>query len=594
MSAPFAESGPREIPAAEAAQWDEVCRTALAKMLDELTYEEVLTPESEGDERFVLALASGVTWRFEAATGAWGNLLTRRKTIRREPDGVLSPLQFSLDARAELGMAPETLATFLRELSNTLRQDLILMQKTTGLGPDRLLDLPVHELHGLLEGHPKAVANKGRLGWGAGDVARYAPESAQPFSLIWLAAARNNCRMGGKEDEVAFLARQLGEAEAGNLLSRLTEKGLGLDTHTLIPVHPWQWDNVLQQAFVTDLATGDLVFLGHAGGRFVAGPSLRTLTSIDRSGAADVKTALTILNTSAWRGIPGNYIAIGAALSDWLENVVASDELLSRHLTILREARGIWYRHPLYAQMNDAPYQHGETLGVIWRDNASARVGSHRRACLYAALLHPDAQGRPLAVAHAEQAGMAFEEWLTRLFEVSVVPLYHMLCRFGTGFIAHGQNITVVLERNAPTGIAIKDLQGDVDLVDVRFPEQAGLPDEVRAILPSKPPAHIVHNIQTAHFVTVLRFFSARLAACGVLAETRFYAQLSEVLRSYMATHPDLAERHRMFHLFAPAIPRVCINKVRFAIGYGDAAQRPLPALGTDLRNPLTRGESVA
>ncbi|MEH0070939.1 ferric iron reductase [Pannonibacter sp. Pt2-lr] len=108
-------------------------------------------------------------------------------------------------------------------------------------------------------------------------------------------------------------------------------------------------------------------------------------------------------------------------------------------------------------------------------------------------------------------------------------------------------------------------------------------------MLPSKPPAYIVHNIQTAHFVTVLRFFSARLEASGVLPEDRFYRLLADVLAAYMAAYPELAERHKMFDLFNPAMPRVCINKVRFAIGYGDAAQRPMPALGTDLRNPLCR-----
>ncbi|MFN4167236.1 MAG: IucA/IucC family protein [Pannonibacter phragmitetus] len=594
MNAPFTLSTPADSRSASDARWNSVCRTALAKMLDELTYEEVLAPETEGPGEYALCLKSGITWRFAARTGAWGNLLTDSRTIRREPEGASSPLQFTLDARAELGMAPETLATFLRELSNTLRQDMILHQKAEGLDAERLLNQPVHVLHGLLEGHPKAVANKGRLGWGADDLARYSPESAEPFSLFWLAATRQNCRMGGEGDEAAFLRRQLGENETAKLLARLTEKGLSLETHTLIPVHPWQWDNVIQQAYVSDLAAGDLVFLGSFGGRYVAGPSLRTLTSIDRPGSADVKVALTILNTSAWRGIPGKYIAIGAALSDWLEGIVASDDLLTRHVTILREARGIWYRHPLYGQMEDAPYQHGETLGVIWRDNASGRVGPHRRACLYAALLHPDAEGRPLAVAHARRAGLDFEDWLKRLFEVSVVPLYHMLCRFGTGFIAHGQNITVVLEKDVPAGIAIKDLQGDVDLVNVVFPEQADLPDEVRSVLPSKPPAYIVHNIQTAHFVTVLRFFSARLEASGVLPEDRFYRLLADVLEAYMTAHQELAERHKMFDLFNPAMPRVCINKVRFAIGYGDAAQRPMPALGTDLNNPLRRRENVA
>ena len=179
MNAPFAVSTPADSRSAADARWQEVCRAGLAKMLDELTYEEVLAPEAEGDSEYALRLKSGITWRFAARTGAWGNLLTDSRTIRREPEGATSPLQFTLDARAELGMAPETLATFLRELSNTLRQDMILHQKTEGLEADRLLDLPVHVLHGLLEGHPKAVANKGRLGWGADDLARYSPDSAK-------------------------------------------------------------------------------------------------------------------------------------------------------------------------------------------------------------------------------------------------------------------------------------------------------------------------------------------------------------------------------------------------------------------------------
>lgn len=201
MNAPFTLSTPADSRSASDARWNSVCRTALAKMLDELTYEEVLAPEAEGPGEYALRLKSGITWRFSARTGAWGNLQAESRTIRRAPEGTISPLQFTLDARAELGMAPETLATFLRELSNTLRQDMILHQKTEGLEVDRLLDLPVHVLHGLLEGHPKAVANKGRLGWGADDLARYSPESAEPFSLFWLAASRQNCRLGGDDYE---------------------------------------------------------------------------------------------------------------------------------------------------------------------------------------------------------------------------------------------------------------------------------------------------------------------------------------------------------------------------------------------------------
>ena len=40
-------------------------------------------------------------------------------------------------------------------------------------------------------------------------------------------------------------------------------------------------------------------------------------------------------------------------------------------------------------------------------------------------------------------------------------------------------------------------------------------------------------------------------------------------------------------------MPRIAINKVRFAIGYGDAGERPVPALGTELDNPLYLGLTI-
>lgn len=131
----------------------------------------------------------------------------------------------------------------------------------------------------------------------------------------------------------------------------------------------------------------------------------------------------------------------------------------------------------------------------------------------------------------------------------------------------------------------LKDFQGDMDLVDQDFPQMQGLDPAIRAILPRKPPPVIIHDIQTAHFVTCLRFLSARLHPW--LAEREFYAILRRVLLQARDDHPDLAGRFALFDLFAPKMPRVCINRVRFAIGYEDSAARPLPARGTDLDNPL-------
>jgi aerobactin synthase len=33
-----------------------------------------------------------------------------------------------------------------------------------------------------------------------------------------------------------------------------------------------------------------------------------------------------------------------------------------------------------------------------------------------------------------------------KLFEASVIPFYHLLCRYGVALIAHGQNVTLVMK----------------------------------------------------------------------------------------------------------------------------------------------------
>jgi aerobactin synthase len=65
-------------------------------------------------------------------------------------------------------------------------------------------------------------------------------------------------------------------------------------------------------------------------------------------------------------------------------------------------------------------------------------------------------------------------------------------------------------------------------------------------------------------------------------------------LRFYQQSHPELAERYKIFDLFLPKIPRIAINRVRLAIGYGDTNERPVPALGTELNNPLYLAEMAS
>ena len=72
----------------------------------------------------------------------------------------------------------------------------------------------------------------------------------------------------------------------------------------LVPVHPWQWDHRIQQLYAGDIARGRIRFLGERDGRWLPQQSIRTLADADHPERHHLKLALSILNTSVWRGLP--------------------------------------------------------------------------------------------------------------------------------------------------------------------------------------------------------------------------------------------------------------------------------------------------
>ena len=585
------------------AAWREASRALLAKAISEFAYEEAVRPEVEAlpDGAFAatLRLASGVEYRFAGARRIWGNLAIDPVSIRRRPAGgregdAADPQQWVLDARAELGGDAAATAGYLREIGRTLQAEASRLERCRGLAGEAWLDLPPDEMQALLSGHPKAVANKGRLGWGDDALAAFAPERAEPFRLFWVVLDARHATLAA-DGPAGFADECVPEAERAAFAAAVAGCGIPAEHAVPLPVHPWQWRNVLLPEFAGEIAAGRIAPLGAFGDLFRPQQSIRTLTNVSRRGRADVKLALSILNTSAYRGLGGGTLAAGQRLSRWLAGVVEADPLLRRRrVTVLRELLGVHYQHPAYAALPDAPYHYREHLGAVLRESAEAhatRLGEV--PVLYAALHERDADGRPLALAMARRAGLGIEAWLDRLFDLTVVPLHHLLCRYGCCPIAHGQNLVVILRNGLPAAMALKDFQGDFDLADTGQAGAAGLPPGVAALLPRKRPEVVVHNIQTAHFVTTLRFLSDGLAAAGALPEGRFYGLLARRLRAYQREAGLPAADYARYELFAPTLPKVCINRVRLQVGYGDTASRPLPALGTPLRNPLHMAEGA-
>lgn len=566
--------------------WEVVNRQLVAKMLAELEYEQVFQAEAQADSTFCIRLP-GALWHFSAERGIWGWLWIDPLSLYCAGEPVLAQ---SLLAQLQpvLSISDATVAEHMQDLYATLRADLQLLNSRRGMSAEALIGLDTDQLQCLLSGHPKFVFNKGRRGWGMEALERYAPEYRHTFRLQWL-AVKKDClvwRCDSGLDIARLLNAAMNEAEVARFTWRWREHGLD-DSWLPMPVHPWQWQQKIAPEFITELATGQIIFLGEFGDRWLAQQSLRTLTNASRNGGLDIKLPLTIYNTSCYRGIPGKYIAAGPLASRWLQHIFANDSTLQQTgAAVLGEPAAGYVSHKGYAALTQAPYRYQEMLGVIWRENPSRWLRDDETPILMATLMECDENNHPLIGAYIARSGLDAETWLSQMFRVVVVPLYHLLCRYGVALIAHGQNITLVMKEGLPQRVLLKDFQGDMRLVKDEFPEMDSLPQEVRDVTARLSADYIIHDLQTGHFVTVLRFISPLMARLGV-PERRFYQRLAAVLSDYMQQHPQLASRFALFSLFKPKIIRVVLNPVKLTWPDHDGGERMLPNYLEDLQNPL-------
>ncbi|MGC3872241.1 IucA/IucC family protein [Halomonas sp. GXIMD04776] len=560
-------------------------RRLLAKALAESCFENSLKAMAQEGDGFQVELPGNVRYRFRATRSLWDWLIIDPDSITRNDTPAHGPQRFLLDAQMSLGIDDVLLGNLLAELNNTLYSDVQTLRRQQSWTASELSTLDGITLQGLLEGHPKLLASKGRVGWGTSDLARYSPEAGTAFTLRWLAMRRQDCNSAISESDHwhDLWKASLSAQDLASIRARLAEQGCRFDEVRLLPVHPWQWQHCIAIHYAELLACGELIDLGERQGHYRAQLSLRTLSG---PGDVDIKLALTVLNTSCFRGIPGRYIAIGPALSDWLTRLTQEDGTLST-LIVQRELAGIHCPAPWQEELPGTPYRFQEMLGAIWRESLEARLEDGQLSRPLAAFLHSDSQGNSLIAAHVHRSGLQVEDWLRRLFEVTVVPLYHLMCAYGVGVIAHGQNLSVVLDRHVPIYGAIKDFHGDLRLWEAPLAVREGLPQAVADALTHLPAHYLIHDLVTGYLVSTLRFISPLLARDLNYPESAFYRLLSQTLRTYQRRHPQLAQRFAQFDLFTPQLLRVCLNRARYQVGYDDSAERPLPELGPPLANPL-------
>ncbi|QUW81832.1 IucA/IucC family siderophore biosynthesis protein [Streptomyces mirabilis] len=547
-------------------RWERAGRLLVRKALAEFAHERLITPEADGDGEYVVRSDDGLTrYRFTATLRTLDHWQVDPESITRHRDGAelpLAALDFFIELKTSLGLSDEVLPVYLEEISSTLSGTCFKLTKPQ-IPSAELAKASFQEIEtGMTEGHPCFVANNGRLGFGVHEYLSYAPETASPIRLVWLAAHRSRAAFtaGVGIEYESFVREELGAGTVERFAATLTEQGLDPEDYLLIPVHPWQWWNKLSVTFAAEVAQRHLVCLGEGDDEYLAQQSIRTFFNTTSPGKHYVKTALSVLNMGFMRGLSAAYMEATPAINDWLAQLVENDPVLkSTGLSVIRERAAVGYRHLEYEAATDRYSPYRKMLAALWRESPVPSLQEGESLATMASLVHVDHTGASFAGALIERSGLTPVEWLRRYLRAYFTPLLHSFYAYDLVYMPHGENVILVLKDGAVQRAIYKDIAEEIAVMD----PQAVLPPVVERIRVEVPEDKKLLSIFTDVFDCFFRFLAADLADEGILDEDDFWRTVAESVREYQESAPELADKFRQYDMFAPEFALSCLNRLQ-------------------------------
>lgn len=547
-------------------RWARANRILIRKALAEFAHERLITPEATGDGAYVVRSDDGLTrYTFTATIRALDHWQVDADSITRHRDGAelpLAALDFFIEMQKSLGLSDDILPVYLEEISSTLSGTCYKLTKPRTTAAELARgDFQTIETS-MTEGHPCFVANNGRLGFGIHEYLSYAPETASPVRLVWLAAHRSRAAFtaGVGIEYESFLREELGEETVERFHGVLRDQDLDPADYLLIPVHPWQWWNKLTVTFAAEVARGYLVCLGEGDDEYLAQQSIRTFFNRSSPEKHYVKTALSVINMGFMRGLSAAYMEATPAINDWLAQLIENDPVLkSTGLSIIRERAAVGYRHLEYEQATDRYSPYRKMLAALWRESPVPSLEDGESLATMASLVHVDHQGASVAGALIEQSGLTPKEWLRHYLRAYFTPLLHSFYAYDLVFMPHGENVILVLKDGVVQRAIYKDIAEEIAVMD----PDAVLPPTVERLRVEVPEDKKLLSVFTDVFDCFFRFLAANLASEGILEEDDFWRTVAEVTRAYQESMPSLTDKFKQYDMFAPEFALSCLNRLQ-------------------------------
>ncbi|WP_245481116.1 IucA/IucC family siderophore biosynthesis protein [Mesorhizobium sp. M7A.F.Ca.CA.002.04.1.1] len=577
--------------------WAKANRLLIRKAISEFAHELLIAPRlqrMEGDwGKYVLESETpGLEYWFQARRLLLDHWQVDAGSLEKRIEGRPAPLDaldFVIEFSRHLGIKEEMMPVYLQEISSTLYGSAYKQAKTEISAAElAFADYQIVEA-GMTEGHPTFIANNGRIGFDALDYSRYAPEVGSSIRLIWLAVHKEMATFKSIStlDYDLLMHEELGRQALEQFDAALRQKGLNSTDYIYMPAHPWQWFNRLSTIFAADIANRHIVCLGQGKDIYHAQQSIRTLFNISDPHKRYVKTALSILNMGFMRGLSPTHMLATPAINEWLKNLLDSDSYLAANgFSILREVATIGYRNRCFntALKKDSPYE--QMLSALWRESPLRQLKEGERLMTMASLLHVDYNGEALVTALINASGLDAAAWLRRYFESYLAPLLHCFYAYDLAFMAHGENIILVMKDHAPTRVIMKDIGEELRILG----GDLNVPEEIKRIC-IQVNRDMKHDfIFTDVFDCFFRYLAVTLEEHLDFPSTHFWQLVSESILGYQTKHPEYDEKYRQHDLFAPEFLRRCMNRLQIQknqqmVDFGDPGEY-LHTVGT-LKNPL-------
>jgi siderophore synthetase component len=305
------------------------------------------------------------------------------------------------------------------------------------------------------EGHLLHPTPKAKVGITPENLIRYMPEVGGPVLLTWIALRKTDAVCSSLDAYDTLMSHSPLYPKLREILNQKVEGGA--DDYYLMPVHPWQLENVILPSGVQD----SCVELG-VGTNADALIAFRTLYCEDL--LAYVKLPVTVKITSGVRALSPRACRTGPQLSQVLSRY-GLESTLAPHFRFQREVLSLY----LDSETN------GGNVSVVYRERLKGLIPERYLPLPLAALFEPSPNipGRRVLDDIAELNPGGYLGLYAEYLEATMLPYIELLVRYGIGIEGHLQNTIVCLKDGHLSLVVLRDPDA-VSICTPRFESALG------------------------------------------------------------------------------------------------------------------------